>query len=120
MHNNPKSKIPLPLLPSVESQVKALVTLLQRFLVHFTRTDDDGSPVAVQQTRLENAITSCVKFGYHIFSDPYDWKFTFPQEKRGVLVMPGLEKLRDDMGELHDPPRVVSSAEFVTVHLTED
>ncbi|UPK91405.1 hypothetical protein LCI18_002340 [Fusarium solani-melongenae] len=119
MHDNPQSGDPLPLLPSVESQVKALVTLLQDFLIHFARTDDDDSP-DTQQTRLEGAITACVRFGYEIFSHPCDWKFTLSQEERGVLVFPGLEKHRSDMGELFDSPKVVVPPKVVMVDLMED
>ncbi|RSM01815.1 hypothetical protein CEP52_008325 [Fusarium oligoseptatum] len=119
MHHNPQGLSPLRLLPSVESQVKTLATLLRRFLMHFARTGDDGSS-DVQQTRLENLITACVEFGYAIFSDPYDWKFIFSQEEREVLVMPGLEKLRNDMGELYDSPRVLLAPKVVTADLMED
>lgn len=119
MHDDPEGPSPLPLLPSVESQVKTLVTLLWGFLMHFARTGDEGSS-DILQTRLTNLITGCVEFGYEIFSDPYDWKFTFSHEERGVLVVPGLEKLRNDRGELYDSPRVILAPNVVTVNLVED
>lgn len=100
--------------PSVESQVKALVTPLQEFLVHFVRIDDHHS-LDDQQTGLAGVIRQCVKFGYEVFSHPCDWEFTFPQQEEGIVVVPGLEEHSSNMGELYDLPRIVLTPEVVTV-----
>ncbi|KAI8721868.1 hypothetical protein NCS52_00329400 [Fusarium sp. LHS14.1] len=119
MHENPNRGTTLPLLPSVESQIKTLATLLQDFLAHFAHTDDDSSH-GVQQADLEHIIGDCVKLGYRVFSDLRAWRFTFPQQERGVVVLPGLEIHSDEMMELYDSPRTIMDPEVVKVDITDE
>ncbi|KAH7020202.1 hypothetical protein EDB80DRAFT_563333 [Ilyonectria destructans] len=118
MHKNPHAQTPLRPPPSVESQVKALVTPLQEFLVHFVRIDNHH-PLAHQQAGLAGIIRACVKFGYEVFSHPCDWEFTFPQQEKGIIVVPGLEQHSGDMGELYDSPKILLAPEVVTVDPTK-
>lgn len=120
LHKNPKTSELLPLLPSVESQIKTLATLLQGFLAHFALTNHDGSH-GTQQGRLEYIIKDCARLGYGIFSDAHDWRLTFPQQEKGVVVLPGLESHSDgNVGELYDSPVIALAPEVVAVDLMDD
>lgn len=120
MRGNPDGTIYLKPLPSATSQIKALVTILQEFLVHFAHIDDDGSST-LQHTHLEKVITDCVEFGYDVFGQPCDWHFTFPPQEAGaVVVLPGLERHSYQFGGLYDSPKMIQPPEIVTVDSMED
>ncbi|KAH7183482.1 uncharacterized protein B0J16DRAFT_373927 [Fusarium flagelliforme] len=108
MHENPDRRTRLLPPPSVEPRVEALIMLLQKFLVHFVRIDDDHS-VDKQQAGLAGVLRQCVKFGYEVFSHPTDWEFTYPQQEQehNFVVVPGLLKRSTNEGELCRPPRML-------------
>lgn len=103
--------------PSVDSQVKALINLLQEFLVHFVRIDS-GHSIEDQQAGLAGVFNQCVEYGYEVFSHPSDWEFTYPQEEQGIAVVPGLKQHSSNRGELYDPPRIVLTAEIAGIRRT--
>lgn len=106
MHENPDRRTRLLPPPSVEPRVEALIMLLQEFLVHFVRIDDDHC-IDKQQARLAGVFRQCVKFGYEVFSHPTDWEFAYPQQEQNVVVVPGLLKRSTNEGELCRPPRML-------------
>ncbi|KAH6876576.1 hypothetical protein B0T10DRAFT_552444 [Thelonectria olida] len=114
MHENPQERTPLRPPPSVKPQVEALVTELEGFLFNFASMDD-AQPPFDQRASLEAVISQCVEFGYEVFSHPCDWQFTFPPQEKGVVVLPGLEKLSSSRGELYGSPRVVLAPEVAPI-----
>lgn len=119
MHENPQFQTPLRPPPSVESQVKALVTPLQEFLAHFVRIDDHHS-LAHQQAGLAGIIRQSVKFGYEVFSHPYDYEFTFPQQEKGIVVVPGLVRHSGSNGGLLDTPMILFAPKVITIDPTKN
>ncbi|KAF5584958.1 uncharacterized protein FSUBG_12621 [Fusarium subglutinans] len=99
---------------SVESQIDALITVLQKALDHFVPRDK-GHSLKDQQASLAGVIRECVKFGYEVFSHPSDWEFTFAQEEHGIIVVPGLKQRSSSTGDLYDPPKLVLAPEIVAV-----
>jgi hypothetical protein len=97
----------------VEPQVEALITLLQQYLVHFVRIDDDDS-INKQQAGLAGVFRQCINFGYEVFSHPTDWDFTYPQQEQeqNVVVLPGLLKRSTNEGRFCTPSRMLRPPEI--------
>ncbi|KAF4450008.1 hypothetical protein F53441_6792 [Fusarium austroafricanum] len=125
MHENPETWTPLRPPPSVQSQIEALTTVLQEFLVHFVHTDDSHSineygPTKDQKEALACVFRASVKYGYEVFSHPTDWEFTYAQEEQGIVVVPGLKERSSPGGVLLDPPDTILAPEVVAVEPTEN
>jgi hypothetical protein len=95
MDERAESLLALPLQPplSLKSQITELVNTLNFFFEHFAKKDAADPQL---KKYLEDTIWDCARFGYELFNDPCDWRFTFespsPQQ---IVVVPGLERWSD-------------------------
>ncbi|VBB73191.1 Putative protein of unknown function [Podospora comata] len=109
LHEDRQERTLLPPPQGSQWQVKELQRALDKFLVHFL---DEHTQVRQNQGEDLNAvIQEFVKFGYAVFSHSCSWRYSFEAEhtcwSKGIVIMPGLERLTRRNGEVLEKPEVV-------------
>ncbi|KAI1773622.1 hypothetical protein F4818DRAFT_96181 [Hypoxylon cercidicola] len=59
-----------------------------------------------QENHIREVIAECATFGYHLFSEPSEYRFRFEDgvSPFNIVVCPGLDRISDEEGRRYPPP----------------
>ncbi|XXH04350.1 hypothetical protein Hte_010764 [Hypoxylon texense] len=85
-------------------KAQQLAVNLNVFLQHFVAGSREDR--YEQENHLREVIAECATFGYHLFSQPSEYRFRFEDglNPNSIVVCPGLDKISDEEGRRYPPP----------------
>ncbi|ORY68542.1 uncharacterized protein BCR38DRAFT_472079 [Pseudomassariella vexata] len=105
---NPHRSERTPLTPTEDvstQQATQLAAALNKFLGPFIAGDRESG--YEQENHLREVIVECASLGYVLFSQPQEYRFRFDSDGRqvGIVVHPGLDRVRDEEGRKYPSPQ---------------
>lgn len=110
LHPNRSDRTPLtPPEEATAQQAQQLAVELNQFLESFALRDCERN--SEQEKHLRQVLVECARFGYLLFSQPFEYRFDFDDLGRlaGIVVCPGLERVSDDEGRTYSTPQVLAA-----------